>query len=268
MSPLRRLWNVVRRSRMDDDLRQELDTHVALIEEEERRQGLTADQARRNARTRFGNPHAYRERALDAVIATWFEHACKDVRFAARVLRRAPGFSAVAVLTMALGIGANAAIFSILNGVILRPLPYPKSGQLMYVSAQHPALGAGAVSLSPPEYLELREVNRSFAAIGAFAPGAGEVNLTAPDRARRVRNANVDEHLFDALGLQAAQGRLFARGETGRIRSCSACATRRDSLVRVVADRLWRTADDRENGGSEQSAPRGDRHHASPALMS
>ena len=92
MSPLRRLWNVVRRSRMDDDLRQELDTHVALIEEEERRQGLTADQARRNARTRFGNPHAYRERALDAVIATWFEHACKDVRFAARVLRRAPGF--------------------------------------------------------------------------------------------------------------------------------------------------------------------------------
>jgi len=100
MSPLRRLWNVVRRSRMDDDLRQELDTHVALIEEEERRHGSTADQARRNARTRFGNPHAYRERALDAVIAMWFEHACKDVRLAARVLRRAPGFSAVAVLTM------------------------------------------------------------------------------------------------------------------------------------------------------------------------
>jgi predicted permease len=237
MSPLRRLWNVVRRSRLDDDLRQELDTHVALIEEEERSQGLSADQARRNARTRFGNPHAYRERALDGVIATWFEHASKDVRFAARVLGRAPGFSAVAVLTMALGIGANAAIFSILNAVILRPLPYPNSERLMYVSAQYPALGTGAVTLSPPEYKELREVNRSFTAIGAFAPGAGEVNLTAPDRARRVRNANVDEHLFDALGLQPAQGRLFAPGETGRSDPAAPTAP-----VAILSHELWQTA--------------------------
>jgi predicted permease len=235
MSLLRRLWNVVRRSRMDDDLRQELDTHVALIEEEERSQGLTADQARRHARTRFGNPHAYRERALDAVIATWFEHACKDVRFAARVLRRAPGFSAVAVLTMALGIGANAAIFSILNGVILRPLPYPKSGQLMYVSTQHPALGAGSFPLSAPEYLELREVNRSFAAIGAFAPG--EANLTGTDRARRVRTVNVDEHLLNALGVQAAQGRLFAPGETDRTEPAALVP----ALV-ILSHELWQTA--------------------------
>src|SRR5688572_7771845 len=103
MSPLRKLLNVVRRSRLDDDLRQELDTHVALIEEEERRQGATAEQARRNARTRFGNRLAYRESALDAVIATWFENFCKDVRFAVRMLVRTPGFSTVAVLTMALG---------------------------------------------------------------------------------------------------------------------------------------------------------------------
>ena len=151
MSPLRRLLNVVRRSRMDDDLRQELDTHVALIEEEERRQGLTAEQARRNARTRFGNARAYRERALDAVIATWFENACKDVRFAARVLIRAPGFSTVAVLTMALGIGVNAAIFSVVSGVILRPLPYPQSERLMYVTTQFPALGSAPIPLSAPD---------------------------------------------------------------------------------------------------------------------
>ena len=170
MSPLRRLLNVVRRPRMDDDLRQELDTHVALIEEEERRHGSTAEQARRNARTRFGNPRAYRERALDAVIATWFEDVCKDVRFAARVLLRAPVFSTVAVLTMALGIGVNAAIFSVVSGVILRPLPYPQSERLMYVSTQYPALGSAPIPLSAPEYLEFRAVNQSFAAVGAFRP--------------------------------------------------------------------------------------------------
>src|SRR4051794_35612565 len=148
MSPLRKLLNVARRWRIDDELQQELNTHVALIEEEERRQGLTAAEARRNARTRFGNTRAYRESALDAVMATWFENAWKDVRFAARVLMRAPGFSTVAVLTMALGIGANAAIFSVVSGVILRPLPYPQSDRLMYVTTQLPALGSAPAPLS------------------------------------------------------------------------------------------------------------------------
>ena len=236
MSPLRRLWNVLRRSRMDDELRQELDTHVALIEEEERSQGLTADQARRNARTRFGNSRAYREKALDAVIATWFENACGDVRFAARVLVRRTGFSTIAILTMALGIGANAAIFAVVSGVILRPLPYPQSERLMYVTTQYPALGSAPIPLSPPEYLEFRVVNRSFAAVGAFTPGAGEVNLTADDRARRVRSVNVDEHLLEALGLQPAQGRLFGRGETDRT-DPEAPLPR----VAILSHELWQT---------------------------
>ena len=103
-----------------------------------------------------------------------------DLRLAVRSLRRTPGFTVVALLTLALGIGANTAIFSIVNGVLLRPLGYPKPEQLMYLTTQFPGLGFGQFWVSPPEYMEFRELNQSFAAVGAFT--TGEVNLTANDR--------------------------------------------------------------------------------------
>src|SRR6476659_9553226 len=99
MTALRRLWNIVRRSRLDDDLRQEFDTHLALIEEAERAQGSTADQARQRARARFGSTLGYRERALDAVIATSVEGVWKELVFAARRLTRSPAFTLASVLT-------------------------------------------------------------------------------------------------------------------------------------------------------------------------
>jgi putative ABC transport system permease protein len=140
------------------------------------------------------------------------ESFLQDVRYSWRLLRRAPGFTAVAVLTLALGIGANTAIFSIVNSVILRPLGYRAPEQLMYLTTQFPGLGFAEFWVSPPEYMELREINQSFSAVGAFT--TGEVNLTAGDRPLRARSAGVDEHLFRALGVQAAQGRLFGDGET------------------------------------------------------
>jgi predicted permease len=136
----------------------------------------------------------------------------QDLRVATRSLVRVPGFTAIALITLALGIGANTAIFSIVNGVILRPLAYPKPEQLMYLTTQFPALGFDQFWVSPPEYMEFREFNQSFAAVGAFR--TAESNLTAGDRPLRVRTALVDEHLFAALGVPAAQGRLFSKGET------------------------------------------------------
>ncbi len=140
------------------------------------------------------------------------ESLLHDIRYSWRLLRRAPLFTAVAIVTLALGIGANTAIFSLVSSVILRPLPYPSPGQLMYLTTEFPGLGLSEFWVSPPEYMEFREINKSFAEVGAYT--TGEVNLTAGDRAIRVRSAAVDEHLLRALGVRTAEGRLFADGET------------------------------------------------------
>jgi putative ABC transport system permease protein len=114
-----------------------------------------------------------------------FDNLLQDLRHAIRRLRRAPAFTSVTILTLALGIGANTAIFSLVNSVILRPLGYPKPDQLMYLTTQFPAFGFEQFWVSPPEYLEFREINTSFSAVGAFT--TGEVNLTAGDSPRRAR---------------------------------------------------------------------------------
>lgn len=140
-----------------------------------------------------------------------FDELRQDLRYSVRTLLRSPGYALVTILTLALGIGANTAIFSIVNGVILRPLPYPKPEQLMYLTTQFPSLGFDQFWVSPPEYFEFREINQSFAAVGAYT--TGEVNLTAGNRPLRVRSAAVDDGLLTALGIQPAMGRLFQKGE-------------------------------------------------------
>jgi predicted permease len=165
-----------------------------------------------------------------------------DLRLAVRSLRRTPGFTIVALLTLALGIGANTAIFSIVNGVLLRPLAYPKPEQLMYLTTQFPGLGFGQFWVSPPEYMEFRELNQSFTAVGAFT--TGEVNLTAGDRPLRARSAAVDEHLLNALGLQPEKGRFFAKGETDVTGPPPAPGQPAPvpPLVAIVSHELWQTA--------------------------
>ena len=232
-----RLRALLRSRQLDRDIDDEIASHLAEATDEYIRQGLSPEDARRAARRSFGGVTQALEVHREVRSFMWLEDLRRDLRHALRTLRRAPVFAAVALLTLALGIGANAAIFSVLNGVILRPLPYPKPEQVMYVTTQIPGLGPEPFPLSAPEYLELRQVNRSFAAMGAFMLGAGEVNLTADDRARRVRNVNVDEHLLEALGLQAAQGRLFRRGETARADLQAPLPP-----VAILSHELWQTA--------------------------
>ncbi len=135
-----------------------------------------------------------------------------DLRHAARTLARTPGFALITILTLALGIGANTAIFSVVNAVILRPLGYPRPDRLMYISSQFPQMGFDQFWVSPPEYFELRERAKSFSSIGAFS--AGNVNLSAGDRPRRVDSAAVSASLFQTLGVSPAVGRTFSEQET------------------------------------------------------
>jgi predicted permease len=136
----------------------------------------------------------------------------RDVRHAARSLLRTPGFALVTILTLALGIGANTAIFSVVNAVILRPLGYPQPDRLIYISSQFPQMGFDQFWISPPEFLEFQERTRAFSVVGAFA--TGQANLTAPDRPRRVSSGQASVGLFKALGVNAMSGRTFEAAET------------------------------------------------------
>jgi predicted permease len=174
-----------------------------------------------------------------------FDHLRQDIRYGLRSLLRVPAFAAVTILTLALGIGANTAIFSIVNGVILRPLGYPKPDQLMYLTTRFPGFGFDQFWVSPPEYFEFRELNRSFAAVGAYT--TGEVNLTAGDRPLRVRSASVDDGLLTALGVQPIAGRLFAKGETDLVPPAGATGPVPLPPFCILSYELWQSAFGGEN---------------------
>ena len=220
-----RLRGTLRPGRSDADLEEELQLHLEMAAEDARRRGVPPAESTRTARLRSGGAVQAMDALRDQRGLPWLDDLRRDVRHGLRSLRRSPGFTTIALVTLALGIGANTAIFSILNGVILRPLDYPRPEQLMRLTGRFPVAGSAATRLSHPEYVEFRQMNRSFVHVGAFTTGggtvgggagswSGEVNITAGDRPLRVRSAAVDEHLLNALGVQPAHGRLFAPGET------------------------------------------------------
>ena len=208
MGTLRRIWNVVRRRHLDDDLRQELDTHLALIADEERGRGLSTDAARRHARLRFGNPVAHRERAVDSVIAIGVEHACNDLRHAVRMLWRNPGFTLIAVLSLGLGIGVNAAMFSVINAVLFRTLPYPAPSRLVVLTQQD-----GQSDLAIPEYDVVREQTRVFSSVAAYR-GAGERRLEWSAGEDWIEAVYVTDGFLRTFDVPPALGRTFDVDET------------------------------------------------------
>ncbi len=129
-----------------------------------------------------------------------------DLKFAVRSLFRQPAFALITILTLALGIGANTAIFSVVNGVLLRPLDYPKPGQLVFVTSQFPTLGFDQFWVSVPEYVEYRNNTQSFSSVGGYTVSAANLGTDPPSRPVR---AQVTPELMPTLGVQALHGRVF-----------------------------------------------------------
>ncbi len=207
MSWMSRVTNVFRSSGVDRALDDEIEFHIESRIDELVASGVCRAEAETTARRQFGNQLRVRELSRDVKSMPSVEELVRDARHAVRALRRSPVLASVVILTLALGIGLNAAIVAIVNGVLLRPLAYPRPTQLMFLSTQFPALGFPQFWASVPEYLEFRQFTRSFAEVGAFR--TGESNLLAGERAFRVRSAIVDANLLNALGVKPAQGRLF-----------------------------------------------------------
>jgi predicted permease len=135
----------------------------------------------------------------------------QDVRYALRKLRKSPGFAALTILTLALGIGANSAIFSVVNGVVLRPLPYPESQRLMFITSQFPSLGFDQFWVSAPEFIEFRDWNQSFEGVGAYTVRAANLGTDQPSRPV---TALVTHELIPVLGVNPLLGRTFTREDT------------------------------------------------------
>jgi predicted permease len=204
-----RLRALFRRGAVEQELDDELDFHLARQAEKYVAAGLTSSEAMRRARLELGGVSRVKQECRDARGVGLVEDLVRDVRYALRQLRKSPAFTATALLTLALGIGANTALFSVVNGVLLSPLPYPDPHELVTLHAKKPQWGAGSISF--PNFRDWRAQQRAFAAI-AIHRSAG-FSLTGTDAAEWVEGRYVSAELFSLLGVQPVLGRSFARGE-------------------------------------------------------
>jgi len=201
----------INRAREDDELRRELESFIEITAEQYAAQGMEPDEARRAARRKLGNPTRIREEVYEMNTATFLESTARDLRHSIRMLRLNPAFAVTAILTLALGIGATTAIFSLVDGVLIKPLPYPEPDAVVRVG--HSALfGTVRTNNFPfaPQWLgTYAEHNRSFHELGMWRPGVAAVTgLGNPEQANTL---SVTQGFLPALGIQPALGRWFSR---------------------------------------------------------
>ncbi len=223
MAALRAL---LRRSQAEHDLDEELPSHIEQQIEQNIRLGMNPEEARYAARKAFGGVEQAKERSRDARGVRWLEEFWQDLRFGARMLLKNPGFTLIAIITLALGIGATTAIFSVVNAVWLRPLPYPEAEQLTLVAHRN-TKREGNFELTPASYLHLRQQSKTVEQIAAYV--SHDFNLTRMGEPERLQGQVVSAVLFSILKVSPIAGRVFTEAED------------RDGAQRVVllSHELW-----------------------------
>ena len=226
MSWLRRLSNTLRRGRLQREIDRELSFHLAERTDDLCERGLHVDEATRAARRRFGNVTAHSERTQDVDISLWLDASVRNVRYALRTLRRTPAFSATVILTLALGIGANAAVFSAIDAVLLQPLPFPDGDRLVRLRQTHRR--TGETNIAPVRLEEWNRLNSTFDGItGYFTEDVSEISGELPERIRR---AWVAPRFLEVFGVAPARGRGFTDSEHKA----------GGPLAVLISDRYWR----------------------------
>jgi predicted permease len=210
---LARLKGVFTGHRGDDDLREELQAHLEMETAENIRRGMSPEEARRQARLASGGMGIAADAVRDQRGLPWLERPASDVRYALRALRLSPAFTAVVVITLALGIGANTAIFSVVRGVLLKPLPHRDGDQLVYLRHSMDGPGGENIAFSVPEVRDFREGAPSLGGIAEFS--SWTLTLQTEEGADRIDVGLVTGNYFDVLGLSPVLGRLTEPRDDG-----------------------------------------------------
>ncbi|MDE3110596.1 MAG: ABC transporter permease, partial [Acidobacteriota bacterium] len=210
---LARLGEIVDKPRRDRELAAELESHLQMHIDDHVRAGMSAEEARRQALIRLGGMEQTKEACRERRGLPWLESLSQDARFGLRMLRKNPGFTAVAVLTLALGIGANTAVFSVVNSVLLRPLSYPHSERLAAMRQYAPGAAglasfADGLRLSPSMYFTYADHNQTFESLGAWISTTS--NVTGAGQPEEVRVVAVTDGVLQALSVRPAKGRWLS----------------------------------------------------------
>ncbi len=198
--------NLFARQQVEDDLAAEIRSYLELSSDTKVRAGSDESAARRAAAVEFGGIEQVKEEVREVRLGHWLETLWKDLRFGLRSLGRSPGFTAVTILTLALGIGANTAVFSIVNAVVLRPLPYRAPERLVTIWPEKPN-----ASTSKADYVEIKRAATSFDDLGGYS--GWSFTLTGRGEPARLDGARTTANFFSLLGVEAAAGRTFLPGE-------------------------------------------------------
>ncbi|MCL4852017.1 MAG: ABC transporter permease, partial [Bryobacteraceae bacterium] len=225
-----RLRVLFRREQFHCDLEEEMRTHLEMQAEEHQADGTSAEEAEYAARRQFGNPTLLKERSRDVWRWRSLEELEQDVRYAVRMFRNNSIWSLVILAVLALGIGANTAIFSAFNDFLLRPLPFRDPGSLVTVTQFNPTQAEKLTGYaSPPNYLDWKVQNHVFEDMGAWDVMIEQFNLTGTDEPERVSGKRVSSSFFSVLGVSPLYGRLFGPEQDQR----------GGDTVAVLGYRLW-----------------------------